>query len=127
MDASAVIELLTDGDLAQVIDHSLTSVKDSMIAPYLLDVEVASSLRRMTALKRIDTGRAQFFLHQLDKFPVTRYPHVPLLPRIWELRNNFSCYDATYIALAETTHSVLYTADTKLKSGHKAQVVLFSR
>jgi hypothetical protein len=30
-----------------------------------------------------------------------RYPHAFLLPRVWELRNNLTAYDAVYIALAE--------------------------
>ena len=33
--------------------------------------------------------------------PIERYPHVILVPRIWELRENFSAYDAGYVALAE--------------------------
>jgi predicted nucleic acid-binding protein len=59
-------------------------------------------------------------------FPLVRYAHAPLLPRIWELRHNFTCYDATYIALAEATDSILYTCDAKLKKGHRARVVVFT-
>ena len=56
--------------------------------------------------------------------PIERYPHTPLLDRIWELRHNFTAYDAAYIALAEaTTNAVLYTTDKKLGKGHRAQVV----
>jgi predicted nucleic acid-binding protein len=55
-----------------------------------------------------------------------RYPHAPLLRRIWELRHNFTAYDAAYIALAELTGSVLYTSDAALSKHHRAQVVLFS-
>jgi predicted nucleic acid-binding protein len=49
-----------------------------------------------------------------------------LLGRIWELRHNFTAYDATYIALAEATSSVFYTCDEKLRKGHRASVVLFT-
>ena len=52
--------------------------------------------------------------------------HTPLIGRIWKLRHNFSAYDATYIALAEATNSVLYTCDEKLRRGHRARVVLFT-
>ena len=52
---------------------------------------------------------------------------MPLLGRIWELRHNFTAYDAAYIALAEATGSVLYTSDEKLSKGHRARVVLFTR
>jgi predicted nucleic acid-binding protein len=43
------------------------------------------------------------------------------------LRHNFTAYDATYIALAEATDSILYTSDKKLCKGHRAQVALFAR
>jgi predicted nucleic acid-binding protein len=46
-------------------------------------------------------------------------------PYIWELRHNFTAYDAAYIALAEATGSVLYTCDEKLGRGHRARVVVF--
>jgi predicted nucleic acid-binding protein len=46
--------------------------------------------------------------------------------RIWELRHNFTAYDAVYIALAEATGSVLYTCDAKLCKGHRAKVALFA-
>jgi predicted nucleic acid-binding protein len=59
--------------------------------------------------------------------PAERYAHTPLLERIWELRQNFSAYDAAYIALAEATNSVLYTSDAKLCKGHRAEVVLFTQ
>ena len=52
---------------------------------------------------------------------------MPLIGRIWELRHNFTAYDAAYIALAEATNSVLYAADQKLSRGHRARVVLFAR
>ena len=44
---------------------------------------------------------------------------------VWELRHNFTAYDATYIALAEATNATLYTSDEKLCKGHRARVVLF--
>ena len=58
--------------------------------------------------------------------PARRLPHTPLLDRIWELRHNFTAYDAVYIALAEATGSVLYTCDEKLAKGHHARVALFA-
>jgi predicted nucleic acid-binding protein len=45
---------------------------------------------------------------------------------VWELKHNFTAYDATYIALAEATNSILYTSDEKLCKGHRARVVLFT-
>ena len=69
---------------------------------YLVDVDVASGLRRLVASKATSTGRAAAALTDLDALPLERYPHVLLLPRVWQLRANLSAYDASYAALAET-------------------------
>ena len=45
---------------------------------------------------------------------------------MWELRHNFTAYDAVYIALAEATGATLYTADEKLTKGHRARVHVFT-
>ena len=37
-----------------------------------------------------------------------------LLSRIWELRDNVSAYDATYVAVAEALEAPLVTADGRL-------------
>jgi len=46
--------------------------------------------------------------------PIKRYPHHILLLRVWELRSNIIAYDAIYVALAESLHATLVTADTRL-------------
>jgi predicted nucleic acid-binding protein len=40
--------------------------------------------------------------------------HIPLMPRIWELRDNLSTYDAAYVALAEAMDTALLTGDARL-------------
>lgn len=125
LDASIVVELLTNGPLAEGLREDLADRTDSFIAPHLLDIEVMSALRRVAVGRKIDSHRSRELLADLAALSVDRYSHVPLLPRIWELRNNFTAYDAAYIALAEATNALLYTADEKLTKGHRAQVVLF--
>jgi predicted nucleic acid-binding protein len=126
LDASVVVELLTNGALADSLRRDLAGCSDSLIAPHLLDVEVVSAFRNLVAGRRIDGYRAEQFLTGLAALPAVRCAHTPLLGRIWELRHNFTAYDAAYIALAEATNSVLYTSDEKLCKGHRARVVLFS-
>lgn len=126
LDASAVVELVTNGPLAESLRHDLASREDTFIAPHLLDIEVLSALRNMVAGQRLDSHRCEQILENLGVFPAERYEHTPLLRRIWELRHNFTAYDATYIALAEATNAVLYTCDKKLCTGHRARVKLFS-
>jgi predicted nucleic acid-binding protein len=126
LDASVVVELLTNGILANSIRNDLSKHDESFIVPHLIDVEVTSALRRLVAGQRIDSHRSREFLAGLAALPAERYSHAPLIGRIWELRNNFTAYDAAYIALAEATDSVLYTCDEKLRKGHRARIALFT-
>ena len=127
LDASAVVELLTNGPLSDSLRRELAGRAGSFLVPHLLDVEVASALRNMTAGRRIDSHRSAQLLEELAALPATRYAHAPLLARTWELRRNFTAYDAAYIALAEATNAVLYTTDEKLGKGHRARVMVFSQ
>ncbi len=126
LDASVVVELLTGGALADSIRHELAGCDDSFLVPHLIDVEVLSAIRRLMAGRRIGVHRSGEFLADLAALPAERFSHTPLIGRMWELRHNFTAYDAAYIALAEATDSVLYTCDEKLRSGHRARVVLFA-
>ena len=126
LDASVVVELLTNGGLADSIRNELARHDESFIVPHLIDVEAVSAVRRLMAGQRIDPHRSGQFLAALAALPAERFSHTPLIGRIWELRHNFTAYDATYIALSEATNSVLYTCDEKLRRGHRARVVLFT-
>jgi predicted nucleic acid-binding protein len=126
LDASVVVELLTNGAVADSIRKELDAGDESLLVPHLIDVEVMSALRRLVAGQRIDSHRTGQFLAALAALPAERYSHIPLISRIWELRHNFTAYDATYIALAEATDAVLYTCDEKLRNGHRARVALFT-
>jgi predicted nucleic acid-binding protein len=55
-----------------------------------------------------------------------RYGHEPLLPRIWELRDNLTAYDAAYVALAEGLRAPLITCDKRLANttGIRASIEL---
>jgi predicted nucleic acid-binding protein len=46
--------------------------------------------------------------------PLQRASHRPLLARCWELRDNLSVYDASYVALAEALGASLLTGDQRL-------------
>lgn len=54
---------------------------------------------------------AQQALGDLAELNLVRAPHLPLMPRVWELRDNLTPYDAVYVALAETLDVTLLTAD----------------
>ena len=55
---------------------------------------------------------------------IVRHPMQPLQARVFELRHNFTAYDAMYVALAETLGLPLLTDDGKFAStpGHHAEI-----
>jgi predicted nucleic acid-binding protein len=80
-------------------------------------VEVASSLRRLLLRGTLTEERAKEALMDYVDLPLTRHGHQSLLGRILRLRDNFSAYDATYIALAERLGAILVTGDESLARG----------
>jgi predicted nucleic acid-binding protein len=87
---------------------------EDLAAPELLDLEVASVLRRQMAAAALDARRAELALTDLTVMPIQRAPHLPLLARAWELHENITMYDAAYIALAEALQAPLLTGDRRL-------------
>ena len=86
-------------------------------------------LRRSVLSGDLEEGRARQALEHLQELDVDRYPHLPLLPRIWALRDNLTSYDAAYVSLAEALEAPLLTGDARLarSSGHAATVELVDR
>ena len=127
LDASAAIDWLLQTTAGQRIDQRIFSHNESLHAPHLLDLEVAQVLRRLVREGAVSAHRADQAIEDLLDLRITRYPHFVLLPRIWQLRNNFSAYDAAYIALAERLGARLLTRDARLASasGHTAPIELF--
>ncbi|UGT57401.1 type II toxin-antitoxin system VapC family toxin [Nocardia asteroides] len=84
------------------------------IAPQHWTIEVLSVIRRFTRAGTITAAQAAKAVTALEKLdpevPVTRV----LVPRIWQLRDNLTAYDAAYVAAAETYGCELLTADTRL-------------
>ena len=84
---------------------------EQLVAPELVDLEVLSTLRRAVRGGRLDERRSGQALDDLAALPLRRVPHLPLLARAWELRDNLTAYDAAYVALAESLRALLLTAD----------------
>jgi predicted nucleic acid-binding protein len=116
VDASTLLEVLLNTPAASKVRSRLFTSGATLHAPHLIDVEVAQVLRRYVLARALDAARGQEALDDLEDFPLTRYPHGVLLPRVWELRNNVSAYDAVYIALAESLGATLLTRDSALSS-----------
>ncbi len=113
VDASVLAPSLADdgrdGDLARARLRG-----ETLAAPELIDLETTSAIRRQLAAGTLDARRAALALKDLAELPLRRAAHLPLLARCWELRENLTVYDASYVALAELLEVSLLTADAGL-------------
>ena len=116
-DASAVLEVLLNTSAGEGIADRLLDPAETVAAPHLLDLEVLQVLRRYTLTGDLDSDR---------DLPILRYPHEPLVFRVWDLRHNLTAYDAAYIALAEALDAPLLTRDARLAGApeHGARIEL---
>jgi len=127
LDASAAVDWLLQTSAGRTIEKRIYSHNETLHAPHLFDVEVTQVLRRLAMQGLVSVHRADEAVRDLLDLRITRYPHFVFLPRIWQLRHNFSAYDAAYIVLAEKLGAALLTRDGRLAaaSGHSAAIELF--
>lgn len=112
VDSSAVVHALIDAD----VNPELLVVlgEHELCAPQLLDFEVASAIRGHVLGSKLSLDRASNALPDFTDLRIHRYDGAGLLAEIWRLRENFTCYDAAYIALAKALDAPLITSDRKL-------------
>jgi predicted nucleic acid-binding protein len=125
-DTSAMIALLRSGPGQSPIDERLRQDAE-LHAPHLLDVEFVHALRGLIQGGKLGVGRAEGTLEDFMSLPIIRYPHELLVPRMWELRENLTGYDAAFVALSEALGMPLVTTDARLAraSGHGAEIELY--
>lgn len=125
VDASAMVEALVGRDADAGLFDALAG---DIEAPHLLDVEVLSVLRGLVLGGKLDPDEAVQARRDHFAFAITRHETAPLGERIWELRHQFTSYDASYLALAEALRAPLITCDAKLATnGHNAEIRLVPR
>ncbi len=111
VDASVLATALIDDGSAGDRVRTRLDAERLLLAPEIVDLEVAMAWRRQLRTGLIQADRAQQALDDLATLNLARAPHQPLMPRIWELRDNLTLYDAAYVALAEALEVKLLTAD----------------
>lgn len=105
----ALLDDATDGDLARARLQG-----EQLLAPALIDLEVVSVWRGLARGGHLDAKRVRLALEDLRELPLQRVDHTRLVTRCWELRDNLTVYDASYVALAETLGATLLTGDARL-------------
>lgn len=83
-------------------------------APEHWKTEVFSVLRGLVLGGKLTEQNALRAVARLPQLAVEHVSVDGLLPRMWQMRENISAYDAPYVALAEARAITLVTADRRL-------------
>ena len=113
VDASVVVAALIDSGLAGSWAEGLLLSGD-LLAPHLLPVEVASTLRNAALTDRISWDAAALAHGDVVQVSLRLLPYEPFADRVWALRHHVTPYDAWYVAVAEAVDAPLATLDARL-------------
>src|SRR3954451_9790475 len=114
IDASVLVDFLSGEERAEGVEERVDAVEHTLWAPHLIDAEVGQALRRSVRLGKLTADAAGQALWEIDELPVERVEHEHLIHVAWGLRDNFSFYDALYVALALMLDEPLLTLDARL-------------
>lgn len=109
IDTSVVIAALAGHEASRQV---ITDAR--LVAPHHIDVEVAHAVRGLLRGGKLGEDAAQGVISAWCRLAVDRVAIAPLLPRVWELRENLTSSDAAFVAAAEAHGIPLVTADRRL-------------
>lgn len=124
IDSSVLIAALVE-DTEDAVWARTIAANPDMHGPELVLAETMNGIRRSELNLGISTVQAEFARNDLLRIGLSLYPFTPFAERIWDLRHNLTCYDAWYVALAETLGCPLVTLDHRMSraSGVQCQVL----
>ena len=109
LDAGVVVDLLVGR-----LDETALGGEEVGV-PHLLDSEVTSVLRRLVLRGDLTPQQGDAAMARFAQLELERFAADWLRPRMWELRENLTAHDATYVALAESIGATaLLTTDARL-------------
>ena len=112
-DASALVATLLDaGPDGQWASAELSGA--DLVAPSLLGFECANIIRRHELAGLVSSEQAAQAHADLVALTIEYWPYDVLAARVWELRDNLTSYDASYVALAELIELDLVTLDRRI-------------
>ena len=125
VDASVAVDYLIK---AAELPHlqEIINRQESLAAPNLLKYELGAVLRKHFLLGALTDIRAEQAFKDFELLRIDFYDMDPLVSRAWQLRQNITYYDASYVTLAEFLNVPLLTRDKKLGAapGHKAEIIV---
>lgn len=113
LDSSAIVEYLRWTPSGEQVAARFGEPDRLLHVPHLSSVEVTSAFRGLVLGRVMTVEAATGALDDLIDLPVQRHPVESFIERVWQLRDNLTVYDATYVALAESLDCPLLTADRK--------------
>jgi predicted nucleic acid-binding protein len=114
IDASALADLLLRREAGIAVGALLRERSSQLHAPFLCDIEITSALIDQLRQGTATELQIQDALVGYLALTIRRHAQRRLLPRIVELRHNFSPFDAAYVALAERLKVDVITTDRRL-------------
>lgn len=121
LDASCALKLLLKQGSPEL---AARVVGAELHAPFLIDIEVLSGLRRLVRRREISVERASLGLDWFFDLGIERHHGVELARRVFALRDRLSAYHGAYVVVAEFLRAPLLTADGRLarSHGHRARI-----
>jgi predicted nucleic acid-binding protein len=114
LDASLIVEFLLGTTAGETVRQVAVETEGDVHIPHLAEVETASVLRGHVLGGRLAYPRAAGAIEDLAQLDARRWPATSMLPRILELRDRLTAYDATYVALCEAIDATLLTSDARM-------------
>lgn len=112
VDASAMVEIVQSSPTGRAVASRL--VGEAVAAPDVIDVEVASAIRRQQRAGRMDEDEVSRALDLLLDWPADRIPSRLLVRGTRRWWPNVTAYDALYLAVAVARQARVLTCDGRL-------------
>ena len=113
IDASVLIAAFVEDSNEAVWARQIAS-EPELHSPELVMAEVANGLRRSERIQTITSVEADLARSDLLRLGLKLHSFAPFAERIWEMRHNLTCYDAWYVALAESLDCPMVTLDRRI-------------
>lgn len=125
-DASALVATLLDGGPdGQWASTQLAGAR--LLAPALVPFECANIIRRHALAGLVAADQAAQAHGDLLDLEIEAWPYELLASRVWELRQNLSSNDASYVAVAELAGAPLVTLDRRIAGAPNLRCEVLTR
>lgn len=124
VDTSALLDYLFQAEGAEALNGLIEAQDADVHVPHVCDIEFTAGLRKELARRTLSMGDAALALIDYTDLALRKHGHEALMLRILELRENFSSYDAAFVALAERLDAPLVTRDRRLARAVRAHTTV---